>query len=696
MTLEYLLKLSAGPFTSPLKQARNELGQFTAQTKQMGSAGTQSVNQLGGAFGGLAMKIAAAFTAWKAGEAVFSGFKKSIGLAADAETTAVAFKTLVGSAELAKDVLGKVKKMADTTPFEFPELAGAARMLVAFGEAAKDVPATLQRLGDVASGVAAPVGEIAEIYGKARTQNQLFAEDINQLTGRGIPIISELAKVLGKPESAIKKLAEEGKITFPLLDQAFRNMTEEGGKFYHMMQEQSGTTNGLLSTLHDGVNNLFKKFGEPLNDAIKPILNDAISLCTQLEPVVKEVGVHMGEAMTAVRNFVAEAKSGGGLAAAMGQKLKEAFFSAADVAAVPFRAIGAALPHLGSAFMAVVTPAGEWLMLKMENAALLFGRIMMRQMAEVMAALPMKMGEAAAQTLNKSANNAGKLGNMAGAQAKEVAAGMPEALSDAVAGLEGAMAAAQDKLKAEMARLGGKDGVEQGGPGAAPLPSWERPQEPTTKEKAKGLDTATANANATKVDKNAAKRDDKQEKARDYQEKELQIDRARAAGDTAKATAMEKYLKMLKEADSIQEKTGVSEAEALKQAREKAALQDKIKGMANATQMVPKDVKAGHKPKADDGSPHKIHGYSMKQGGRYMESAFKRRDASGVTMDSLMNRRASGLGNAMQSIKLSAPGAAKNAQARREAAATAAQGGEHPLAGLLKDVAGKLGKLAIA
>ena len=319
MTLEYLLKLSAGPFTSPLKQARNELGQLTAQTKQMGSAGTQSVNQLGGAFGGLAMKIAAAFTAWKAGEAVFSGFKKSIGLAADAETTAVAFKTLVGSAELANDVLGKVKKMADTTPFEFPELAGAARMLVAFGEAAKDVPATLQRLGDVASGVAAPVGEIAEIYGKARTQNQLFAEDINQLTGRGIPIIAELAKVLGKPESAIKKLAEEGKITFPLLDQAFRNMTEEGGKFYHMMQEQSGTTNGLLSTLHDGVNNLFKKFGEPLNDAIKPLLNDAISLCTQLEPVVKEVGVHMGEAMTAVRDFISEAKSGGGLASAMGQ-----------------------------------------------------------------------------------------------------------------------------------------------------------------------------------------------------------------------------------------------------------------------------------------------------------------------------------------------------------------------------------------
>jgi hypothetical protein len=41
------------------------------------------------------------------------------------------------------------------------------------------VPVTLRRIGDVSAGVQAPISEIAELYGKARVQGRLFAEDIN-------------------------------------------------------------------------------------------------------------------------------------------------------------------------------------------------------------------------------------------------------------------------------------------------------------------------------------------------------------------------------------------------------------------------------------------------------------------------------------------------------------------------------------
>ena len=255
-TLEYLLKLQ-DQFSSPLKQARDEQGRFIAGTKKMGD-GAGAVNNLGSAFTGLATKIGAAFTAYKALEAGFSGFKHSLSVASAMETTQTAFKTMLGSSGAMLETLGEIKKLAMSTPFEFPELANAGKMLLAFGEAAKDIPDTLRRIGDVSSAIAAPIGEIAEIYGKARTQGQLFAEDINQLTGRGIPIIREFAKILGLPEGAIKKLAEEGKITFPLLDQAFRNLTGNGGQFFNMMAEQAKTSAGLWSTLKDGVNELFQ------------------------------------------------------------------------------------------------------------------------------------------------------------------------------------------------------------------------------------------------------------------------------------------------------------------------------------------------------------------------------------------------------------------------------------------------------
>lgn len=229
--------------------------------------------------------------------------------AADMEQTRVAFETLVGGAEKATRVLGELSDLAFKTPFEFPELAKAGQMLIAFGEDADAVADTLRRIGDVASAVGAPLGELAEIYGKARVQNQLFAEDINQLTGRGIPIFTELARVTGRSADEIKALAADGKITFPLLDQAFRNMTSAGGKFFGMMAQQSGTWNGLMSSLSDAWTRLKTAFGAPILDSLKPILESGVELMTQMLGQAKAVGTAIGEWMTYIRGAF-EAGSG--------------------------------------------------------------------------------------------------------------------------------------------------------------------------------------------------------------------------------------------------------------------------------------------------------------------------------------------------------------------------------------------------
>ena len=144
-----------------------------------------------------------------------------VGGAADFERTRVAFTTLIGDAAKAEGALGRGRELGGRMAFEFPELADAGRKLIAFGESADTVPETLRRIGDVSAGVQAPVGEIAELYGKARVQGRLFAEDINQLTGRGIPIIQQLARQFGVSDSQVKKLVETGQVGFPQIEQAF-------------------------------------------------------------------------------------------------------------------------------------------------------------------------------------------------------------------------------------------------------------------------------------------------------------------------------------------------------------------------------------------------------------------------------------------------------------------------------------------
>ena len=185
------------------------------------------------------------------------GFLK---LGADMEQNNVAFKVMMGSAEKATDVLGKLNKFANITPFSNKEVIQSGRNLIAFGIEANNLESTMQRVGDVASGVRMPFTELAEIYGKIKVGNTAYNEDLNQLAGRGIPIFTELAKVMKVPENQIKKLSSEGKITFKEIDQAFVNMTSKGGKYAGMMEEMSKTGAGSWSTalgkMTDGVTKL--------------------------------------------------------------------------------------------------------------------------------------------------------------------------------------------------------------------------------------------------------------------------------------------------------------------------------------------------------------------------------------------------------------------------------------------------------
>lgn len=284
-TLEYILKLSSGAFTGPANAAGRAL---------RGIGGTASA--ITSKVAGLTAQLGALAGAGSLVGAAMKGIKG----AADMEQLEVAFEVFTGSAQTAQKTLKELAQLGASTPFEFPELAQAGSALIAFGESASDVTSVLSRVGDIASGVRAPIGEIAEIYGKARVNGTLFAEDINQLTGRGIPIIQEFAKVLGVSESEVKKLASEGKVTFSALEQGFKNLTGAGGKFEGMMKRQSGTTAGLWSTVQDTLGEISRTIAKPINEHfLKPLMQDTLALAPK---VIAAVNGAVKMAKTAMAN----------------------------------------------------------------------------------------------------------------------------------------------------------------------------------------------------------------------------------------------------------------------------------------------------------------------------------------------------------------------------------------------------------
>jgi len=200
--------------------------------------------------------------------------------------------------KLAKNLLGEINEFAAATPFEQLEIADAAQQLVAFGVPADQTIDRLKSIGDIAALTGTPIGELSELYGKAQVAGTLYAEDLNQLMGRGIPIVQALASEFGVSESEIKKLASEGQITADHLTAAFEQMTSEGGKFSGGMAQLSETTSGKLSTLTGNAKTAFAEMGLAFLPAVNPILEGVTELVGAFSesfgPAIAETGELVG------------------------------------------------------------------------------------------------------------------------------------------------------------------------------------------------------------------------------------------------------------------------------------------------------------------------------------------------------------------------------------------------------------------
>lgn len=273
-----------------LTRIQTQLGALNTQFASVGTASTRATTTSGSGLANLKSGLTSALIPLTA---IVTGFgflaKGILESTNELEQNTVAFTTMLGSAEKATKLLGELKTFADVTPFETTQVNKSAKSLLAFGVAAEDIIATQTKIGDIASGTGKDFNELTLIYGKAKTAGVLMGEDINQLTEAGIPIIAEFANQLGVDESAIKKLASSGQITFDMLETGFTNMTAAGSKFGGLMAAQSQTLGGLFSTLKSQVNSFGTEIGTLFMGDIKSGMESFTALLTTVKPIIVDI-----------------------------------------------------------------------------------------------------------------------------------------------------------------------------------------------------------------------------------------------------------------------------------------------------------------------------------------------------------------------------------------------------------------------
>lgn len=184
--------------------------------------------------------------------------KKVIDLGIKQEQLNIAFTTFLGSAEKAKKLLGELNKFAIITPFTPDQVNKAAQALLAFGVQGKDIIPTLKMLGDVSSGTGKDLTEMAIIFGQIRSTGRLMGQDLLQLINAGFNPLQVISEKTGKSVKILKEEMEKGLISFDMVSDAFKTATSEGGLFFNLMEAQSRSIGGVLSTIEGNFDEFLK------------------------------------------------------------------------------------------------------------------------------------------------------------------------------------------------------------------------------------------------------------------------------------------------------------------------------------------------------------------------------------------------------------------------------------------------------
>lgn len=209
-------------------------------------------------------KIGATAVAGLASGMIALGIKSNASL----ETSQVAWTTLLGTQEEAKQMLEDITKYAATTPFSKTGVDTMAKQLHNAGFEGQALFDQLTKFGNMGSAFGIQEDSLSEMvrqYSQVQMAQVAYTEDLNILQDRGIPIYKALAEVTGTTVAEVKNMASQGKITADVYNQALDSIASGTNG---AMEAQSKTFSGMLSTIQDNVVNISQKIIQPIFEKV--------------------------------------------------------------------------------------------------------------------------------------------------------------------------------------------------------------------------------------------------------------------------------------------------------------------------------------------------------------------------------------------------------------------------------------------
>lgn len=255
--------------------------------KDFSNTAAQEAAEVEDSFQQMAQRAGQYITYYLVGQGMNNLVSSIVSVRGQLQQLEIAFGTMLGSEEKATALMQQMVNTAAKTPFDLMGVAEGAKQLLAYGVSAEKVNDTLVRLGNIASGLSIPLNDIVYLYGTTMVQGRLYAQDVRQFTGRGIPLVKELAEKYHTTAEGINEMVSAGKIGFPDVEEVLNKMTNAGGQFYQLMEKQSSSLTGQIANLQDAWDSALNSLGEKSEGALSAGIQSATYLVEHMDDVVR-------------------------------------------------------------------------------------------------------------------------------------------------------------------------------------------------------------------------------------------------------------------------------------------------------------------------------------------------------------------------------------------------------------------------
>ena len=281
--------------SNELKEQKNDTNNLTAAT----DGATAAIKKLET---GLKAVLASA-----AGKKLYEVL---IGSNAEMEQYLTSFEVMLGDARKAKDLMSELNTMAAKTPMELTDVVKNGTLLMNYGVDSDKLIETMTKLGDLAAGNAQKFERVSLAYGQMLAKGKVSGEELRQMTEAGVPLLQALAEEIGVTSGEMQDLVSKGKIGIPELNAAIESMTTGTGQFAGMMEKQSQTFSGMLSTLSDEAQQFGREVGEDAFGVAKESLSELLDMIDDwrddgtLDSIAKDLGTTVGAVAGMLKSLI--------------------------------------------------------------------------------------------------------------------------------------------------------------------------------------------------------------------------------------------------------------------------------------------------------------------------------------------------------------------------------------------------------